>query len=88
MKYVRFTGGNGFVGCDYEEYREYDDDTPEFVIENDSLEICEENAESYAYQRFGWDEDYSDEDYDEYLEDCYCDWTYISKEEFIESSQE
>ena len=82
MKYVRFTGGNGFAGCEYEEYQEYNDDTPDYIIEEDALMVCEENAESFAYMRFG-DDPYTDEEFADYVaNDCYFDWEYITEEEF------
>jgi hypothetical protein len=61
---VRFS--NGYCGCDIEE---------EFVGTYDEAvefanEYLSEYAESYAYCAFGWDEEYTEEEYDEYLENC------------------
>lgn len=88
MKYVRFYGGNGYCGCDYEEYVMFDDDCPEDEIENYSSQLAYENAETYEYVVTGWNEDWeSEEDRDWYYEDVmeYCGWDYCSQEEFEES---
>ena len=61
---VRFS--NGYCGCDVEE---------EFVgAYNEAVEFANEYlfeyAVSYAHCAFGWDEEYTEEEYDDYLEDC------------------
>lgn len=60
------TFSNGYCGCDIEE---------EFIgTYEEALEFAgeylPEYAETYAYVTFGWDEEYTEEEYDEYLEDC------------------
>ena len=60
------TFSNGYCGCDIEE---------EFVgTYEEAVEFAEEYldsyAETYAYVHFGWDEEYTEEEYDEYIEDC------------------
>ncbi len=88
MKYVRFSGGNGYCGCDYEEYVMFDDDCPEDEIENYSIELAYQNAESFEYVETGWDSDFEDEnDREMYYENAlsYCGWDYCSEEEFNEN---
>ncbi len=48
MKYVKFKGGNGYCGCDYEEYEKFPDTTTEKELENLAHEKGVDNAESYA----------------------------------------
>ena len=60
------TFSNGYCGCDIEE---------EFVGTYDEAvewanECLSEYAETYAYVAFGWDEEYTEEEFDDYLEDC------------------
>ena len=60
------TFSNGYCGCDIEE---------EFVGTYDEAveyakEYLPEYAESYSYVAFGWDEEYTEEEYDYYFEDC------------------
>lgn len=57
---------NGYCGCDIEE--EFVG-TYEEAVEwaNESLP---EYAETYAYVAFGWDEEYTEEEFDDYLADC------------------
>ena len=60
------TFANGYCGCEIEEEFE---GTYEDAVDwaNDYLP---EYAESYAYVAFGWDEEYTEEEYDNYIEDC------------------
>lgn len=91
MKYVRFYGGNGYCGCDYEEYVAFEDDESPAIIDAYSNELAYENAESYEYVVTGYDEDFDTvEERDEYYEDAYsyCGWDYCSKEEFEENFKE
>ena len=91
MKYVRFTGGNGYCGCDYEEYAAYDDDYDEVLIEQTATELAYENAETYEYVALGWgsqwDSDIDEAEREEYYEDAlsYCGWDYCSEEEYLEN---
>ena len=61
---VRFS--NGYCGCDTEEefFGTYDE-AVEFADET-----LPEYAYSYAHCAFGWDEEYTEEEYDDYLDDC------------------
>ena len=66
------TFSNGYCGCEQEE---------EFEGTHDSAvdfanEYLQEYAEQYAYVAFGWDEEYTEEEYDEYIEE----WGYDIKE--------
>ena len=91
MKYVRFYGGNGYCGCDYEYYESVDDDVSESEIETYATELGYENAEAYEYVVTGWNEDFeTEDDRQEYYEDAlsYCGWDYCTKEEFEENTKE
>ena len=68
MKIILAKCDNGYCGCDCEDVFFYDNDTTETEIEEDLWEWAVDNAESYAYVHFGWDEEYSEEEYEEYLE--------------------
>ena len=86
MRYIKFTGGNGYCGCDIEEYVEYEDDTTDEELDVDAREYALDNGETYEYVATGWDEDWEcEEDRDNYYEGCWCIWEEISKEEFEES---
>lgn len=61
--------GNGYVGCDAEDLFIYDNLTDDKIITDEVYAWACDHAESYAYVHFGWDEEYTDEDYDEYLEE-------------------
>ncbi len=60
------TFSNGYCGCDTEE---------EFVgTYEEAVEFADEYlpefAESYAHAAFGWDEEYTEEEFEEYFADC------------------
>ena len=66
MKKWIITFSNGYCGCDIEE---------EFVGTYDEAvefanEYLPEYAENYVYVAFGWDNDYTEEEFDDYLADC------------------
>ena len=84
MKYVRFYGGNGYCGCDYEKYIAFENDITDKEIDAYSNDIGYRNAEFYEYMLTGgmdWD---SEEDMESYYDDAlsYCGWNYCSEEEF------
>ena len=90
MKYVRFWGGNGYCGCDYEEYEKFEDDVTEEVLNDYSKEIGYENAETYEWVVLRYDSDWeSEEEREEYYEDAldYCGWEYCTQEEFLENTE-
>lgn len=91
MKYVRFYGGNGYCGCDYEEYYEFDDSVSEESIEEISQELAYEYAESYEYVATGWGQSWETEDDEiEYYDNAHDEagWDYCTKEEFEENTKE
>lgn len=60
------TFSNGYCGCDTEE--EFEGTYAEAV--DFANEYLPEFAETYAHAAFGWDEEYTEEEFDEYLVDC------------------
>lgn len=60
------TFSNGYCGCDieeefigtYEEARDY------------ANEMLRDYAESMSHAAFGWDEEYNDDEFEEYYENC------------------
>ena len=90
MKYVKFWGGNGYCGCDYEEYEKFEDEVTEEEIDEYSDEIGYENAETYEWVVRGYDSDWeSEEECEEYYEDAlnYCGWEYCTEEDFLENTE-
>lgn len=90
MKYVRFWGGNGYCGCDYEEYEKFEDEVTEEEINEYSSEIGYENAETYEWVVHEDDSDFEfEEDREEYYEDAlsYCGWEYCTEEDFLENTE-
>ena len=84
MKYVCFSGGNGYCGCDYEDYVAIADDTPESWIEQMSVERAYENAESYAHVAL--DDDFTAEEEQEYYDNLDFDWRYVTEETYLENN--
>ena len=60
------TFSKGYCGFDIEE--EFEGTYDEAV--EWANEYLPEYAETYAYVAFGWEEEYTEEEYEEYLEDC------------------
>lgn len=60
------TFSNGYCGCDTEE--EFVGTFEEAV--DFANEYLPEFAETYAHAAFGWNEEYTEEEFDEYLVDC------------------
>ena len=57
---------NGYCGCNQEE--EFEGTYEEAVAFAE--ECLDDYAEQYAYVAFGWDEDYDEEEYEQYRENC------------------
>ena len=76
---------NGYCGCESEEVFFFDDSMPEQEINEELLVWAQENAESYSYVHFGWEGDYTEEEYEEYLEE-YVDyyWRLVTYEEYLD----
>lgn len=57
---------NGYCGCDIEE--EFEGTYEE--AQKFADEYLDDYAEQYAYVAFGWDEEYTEEEYEQYRENC------------------
>lgn len=86
MKIILAKCGNGYAGCDQEEvFFFHEDGWSEKEINNEIYAWACECAESYAYVHFGWDEPYTDEEYEDYLENYVSyDWHEATYEEYLE----
>lgn len=77
--------GNGYCGCDAEEVFFYEEGASDKDINSDVYDWAVDNAESFAYCHFGWDEPYTDEDYEDYLENYVTyDWHVATYEEYLD----
>lgn len=81
MKYVKAYFSNGYASCVTENIFEYPDTITEEEINIDLAVELDEYAENYAYCAFGWDGDYTEEEYDDYLADCSIEWDFIDKDD-------
>ena len=85
MKIIKATCGNGYCGCDQEEVFFFSDNFALREIDTEVYSWSVENAESYAYVHFGWDEPYTDEDYEDYLENYVTySWDEITYDEYLD----
>lgn len=57
---------NGYCGCDIEE--EFEGTYEE--AQSFADEYLDNYAEQYAYVAFGWEEEYTEEEYEQYRENC------------------
>lgn len=81
---VRRYFDNGYCGCDQEEMEYYANDMSHADIDADTDEWGRNEAESYAHVHFGWDEEYTEEDMDEYIEGCNWGWEEVTWEQYVE----
>lgn len=93
--YYRFTAITPYCGTDTETYDVFDHEPDEVELMEYAQERAEDNAATYEYLVYGWDEDpvesgeMTQEEFDQTMEDyyadCYCDWEEISEEEYNEA---
>lgn len=77
--------GNGYAGCDSEEVFFYEEGISEKEINEDIYDWARDNAESFAYVHFGWDGEYTEEEYDEYMENnVEYMWNMATYDEYVE----
>lgn len=88
MKIIRAWCGNGYVGCGDEDVFFYDDNDTSETIGKDLWAWAIDNAESYSYVHFGWDSEYTEEEWEEYLDDIDFEWIEISYEEYLKYCEE
>lgn len=81
-RYIRFAGGNGYCGCDFDDLAAFDDDTTDRVIDEYGFELALDNAESLASAATGGEEFESEEEEQEYFDNCWYEWEEISLEEY------
>lgn len=65
--YFKGTYSNGYCGCDITDYykaNSFED------VECYMEEGLGDYAKTYAHVHFGWDNDYTEDEYDEYFQDC------------------
>lgn len=87
MVYIKFVGGNGYCGCNWEEYQAFEKFNEEEFNEI-LMELSYENAESYEYVATGWDGTFeTDEERLNYYENAIDDgnWFEVTKEEYEEN---
>ena len=88
MRYFHLSGGNGYCGCDWDEYiavTEEELESDPFYVESCADNFAYEYAESYEYVVTGWDEDWEcDEDREDYYDSIsdYTNWEEITEEEY------
>lgn len=88
MRYVKFSGGNGYCGCDWEEVAIVDDDTTDWNLDQQSYDLAMDYAEGYGHVAEGYDNDTgweSEEAENEYYEGVTSRWREITEEEYNEA---
>lgn len=95
-KYYKISVSTPYCGTDEEHYLKFDEEPTDKELDEIAEEFCVENAESYEYLVFGWDNDpvadgeMSEDEYfteiEEYYNSCDCSWEEIDQEEYEENS--
>ena len=66
-KYFKAVYYNGYCGCDETQYLIADSEDQAYSYMEASLQ---DYADQWTHVAFGWDEEYTDEEYEDYLCDC------------------
>ena len=88
MRYIKFSGGNGYCGCDWEEVAIVDDDATDRDLDNQAYNLAMDYAEGYTYVAEGYDIDTGweyEEAEDVYYGDVTFSWQEITEEEYNEA---
>lgn len=81
MIYVIAYFENGYCGCDQTDFYEFNDDITTSEINDQMYDAMCTYAESYSHVAFGWDEPYTDEEWNDYIENqCCVNWEIVDKE--------
>ena len=84
MIIVLATCGNGYCGCDAEEAFFYEEGTADNEINTDVYNWACDNAESFSHCHFGWCEEYTDEEWDDYIENYVTfEWHIATYDEYV-----
>lgn len=82
---VLATCGNGYCGCDAEDIFFFDENTPDTIVNEEVMAWAYDIAESYAYVHFGWGEHYTEEEYEDYIENYVSfNWIDATYDEYVE----
>lgn len=85
MMIILASCGNGYCGCESEEVFYYDEDTSSRTIDEDIYDWACDRAEAYAWCHFGYHTDYTEEDWDNYIENyVWMNWYKASYQEYLE----
>ena len=80
-RYIKFTGSNGYCGCDFETYEKFEDDATSKYLDDYGYDLAKDNAESYE-GNFDFEDD---EELEEYYENIDWNWEEVSEEEYNEN---
>lgn len=81
MIYVIAYFENGYCGCDQTDFFEFDDDITTSEIDDQMYDAMCGYAESYSHVAFGWNEPYTDEEWEDYIvNQCCVNWEIVDKE--------
>lgn len=94
MVYIKIVASTPYCGTDFIEYKEFEERPTDEELDEMAEVYALENAESYEYLVYGWDDDYFDDEEEraEALENFYADclaesgWVEITREEFEEEN--
>lgn len=91
MIYVKFWGGNGYAGCDFEEYEKFDTIKSDAFLNDWAYDLARNNAEAHEDVVYGWNgpdwDEVTQEEYEEEMENYYesIDWGYeiLTREDWL-----
>ena len=89
MIYVIAYFENGYCGCDQTDFFEFDDDITTSEINDQMYDAMCGYAESYSHVAFGWDEPYTEEEWNDYVENqCMVNWEIVDEDVYRATMRE
>lgn len=85
MRYIKFTGGTGYCGEDFESVEAFPDSTFDSFIDDIADDKAYDNAASFEHYEELFE---TEEEREAYYADAYCHWEEISEEDYKSLKEE
>jgi hypothetical protein len=86
MKLVKMVFDTDYAGTQQTEFFEYDDDVADKDIKQEFMDMVPDKCEGYEYLINGWGADLTEEEIENFVNECYENsyWEYSTEEERAE----
>lgn len=83
MKYYHIHGETRYCGTDIDNYVETENEYNIHDIQEIENDMIEDLISSYSYLESGWDEELTEEEYDDFRANCFVEVTEITEKEYL-----